>query len=141
MTKGTVWVVSSLYGPQERWEHIVRGNGRRLRCIDTLGLSLANRQESEIDVIVVEAHAQSEDGLELCRRLRTGFENPLVLVAVGSDEDYCVRAYEAGVDECIATAVTDDLLSAKLNAWLRWSTQADTGAEAPVDTLARIATA
>lgn len=46
---------------------------------------------------------------------------PLLLVNSVHDEEELLRAYAAGVDECIHASVGLALLLAKLRAWLRWA--------------------
>jgi DNA-binding response OmpR family regulator len=95
------------------------------------GLYVAQRTELDItlgtcgvdhfDVLVVVANDLSKDHIEVCRRLRHRIEQPLLLFSPTYDEDYFVRAYQAGVDECMIDTVGCELLLAKVFAWLRWA--------------------
>lgn len=59
------------------------------------------------------------DGVTLCRQLRTEFANPLLLMTYEKDERYHLRAYDAGVDECITKPIGNSLFLAKIEVWLR----------------------
>jgi DNA-binding response OmpR family regulator len=67
----------------------------------------------------------SQDGLEICYRLRTQMGNPILLLTHDRDETHLLRAYEAGVDAHIIKPIAADLLLAQVNAWLYWTPMAE----------------
>ena len=104
---------------------------------NALDLSLKNSDRVNIDVIIVETHAQSSDAIDLIQRLRQRFASPILLVATSNDETYFLQAYQAGADECISSRASDALLRAKVRAWMRWTSKAMHSAKSRPPTEAR----
>jgi DNA-binding response OmpR family regulator len=103
---------------------------RRIEAILAASPSDALKQTAEQlpDVIIVEVSAPSQfDAIGLCRRLRAEAANPILLLHSDSDESLCLKAYEAGVDECIHKPLSPLLLLAKVQSWLRrsWAVPTD----------------
>jgi DNA-binding response OmpR family regulator len=71
------------------------------------------------DLIVIEDFDGEPEELALCVRLRRQATVPIVLLTTQLDEEFHLRAYRAGVDECIALPVNPQLFVAKVKAWLR----------------------
>ena len=61
------------------------------------------------------------DTILLCHRIHKQFDNPIILLTSRKDDEYLLRAYQAGVSECIVEPIILSLLIAKIMAWLRWS--------------------
>ena len=80
----------------------------------------ALRENGSIDLIVVDAHQRSLSEIDVCTRLREKFTEPLLLMTFEQGEEYQIRAYEAGVDECIVKPIGLQLLHAKVRSWSRW---------------------
>ena len=79
----------------------------------------------DLSIIDTDDH---QAGLGLCERLRQKTSNPILLLAAECDEARCVRAYRAGVDECIEKPISLAVLMAKVRAWLRYSRTPSCGA-------------
>jgi DNA-binding response OmpR family regulator len=77
--------------------------------------------DGSYDVIIVVADTCCPSAIGACADIRRQVTEPLVLIANDHGEECQVRAYGVGVDECILTPVSRDLLYAKLTRWLRWS--------------------
>jgi two-component system OmpR family response regulator len=74
---------------------------------------------SRIDLIVLDLMLPGEDGLSLCRRLRTGSQIPIVvLTAKGEDVDRIV-GLEMGADDYLAKPFNPRELLARIRAVLR----------------------
>ena len=71
------------------------------------------------DLIVIEDFDGEPEELALCVRLRREATVPILLLTTQLDEEFHLRAYQAGVDECIALTVNPQLFVAKVQAWLR----------------------
>lgn len=93
------------------------------------GRALAQVEESEPDVILLDVMMPFVDGLETCRRLRArGYDTPiLILTALGEVGDR-VDGLDAGADDYMAKPFSLDELLARLRALLRRSS----GAVSPV---------
>jgi len=70
-----------------------------------------------------------EDTLNLIKELRGETVVPILLLTTSQDVSLILRAYEAGVDDCILQPILPAIFRAKLQAWLRHS------AVVPVETL------
>jgi DNA-binding response OmpR family regulator len=77
-------------------------------------------EESGFDLAIVDVRDRINVP-ELCRGLRAGAVNPILLLAHECDESFCVEAYRSGADECIQKPVSPAVLVAKVRAWLRHS--------------------
>jgi CheY-like chemotaxis protein len=89
----------------------------------------------DFDLIIIDAHQcpchpneqkdVPEEGFSdtilLCHQIHKQFDNPIILLTARRDEEYVLRAYQAGVSECIVEPIILPLLIAKIMAWLRWS--------------------
>jgi DNA-binding response OmpR family regulator len=91
--------------------------------------ALSRAAEQSPDVIVLDVNVPSRfEAIDLCRRLRAETVNPILLLLPGSDETLCLKAYEAGVDECIQKPLSPLLFLAKVQSWLRRSSTVPTEA-------------
>lgn len=70
------------------------------------------------DLIVLEDFNHKPEELALCAHLRQETPIPILLLTVRGDEEFHLRAYQAGVDECIALPINPQLFVAKVRAWL-----------------------
>jgi DNA-binding response OmpR family regulator len=77
--------------------------------------------DARYDLILIAVHSLTPHMLERCSALRAAFTGPLLMVTEPVEEESVVRAYVAGVDECILKPISSALLMAKIAAWLRWS--------------------
>jgi DNA-binding response OmpR family regulator len=80
------------------------------------------------DLVVIDVHTPHLDGVDLCRRVRAEAANPILLFTPESDEAHVLKAYQAGVDECVVKPISPTLFLAKVRAWLRRSWTVPAGA-------------
>jgi two-component system, OmpR family, KDP operon response regulator KdpE len=59
------------------------------------------------------------DGIAVCEILRQEATLPILLLTYEQNEEYSLKAYQAGVNECIVKPVGTRLLMAKVMTWLR----------------------
>ncbi|HZD58482.1 MAG TPA: response regulator transcription factor [Anaerolineales bacterium] len=71
------------------------------------------------DIIVLEDLNSQLDVFEFCSTLRAEATVPVLLLTSRSSEEYILKAYQAGADECIPPPVSPRLFLAKIRAWLR----------------------
>jgi DNA-binding response OmpR family regulator len=101
------------------WEYTLKQAG-----VDTLLISV-NDPVLELwsrempDLIVVEDFNDEIEELGLCKKLRAAADIPLLMLTNKPGEAFQLKAYRAGVDECIPLPVTPRLFQAKVQAWLR----------------------
>ena len=84
---------------------------------DAYGLAVAENPDA-ILLDVMSSSAQS-NGVELCRRLRTITDAPIILLASRVDELEQLLALAAGADDYLSTSCSSRLLAARLSAVLR----------------------
>ena len=70
--------------------------------------------------------------LDLCLKLRSTCENPMLVFLPAYDENQILEYYDAGVDECVVKPISPPVFYAKVRAWLRHSNQQ------PVDAMLEI---
>ena len=88
--------------------------------VEQPGDAVRQAAEQLPDVVVVDVYAPAQfDVIGLCRGLRAEVANPILLLHSDSDEALCLRAYEAGVDECFHKPLSPLLFLAKVQSWLR----------------------
>jgi two-component system OmpR family response regulator len=101
------------------WVHVLRQRGVDAALVGSAEGALRRWAEEAFELVIVDVYIQQLDGIELCRRLRKGGDDPILLLMPGRDEARLLEAYQAGVDECIVKPVSPLVLVAKVLAWLR----------------------
>lgn len=74
------------------------------------------------DLIMIDHYRAETDVFPLCRQIRANAVCPLLLFTYETDERYHLRAYDLGIEECVAKPVGIPLLMAKVMAWLNRAT-------------------
>ena len=69
--------------------------------------------------VLVDHHEDPAGALQVCQRLRSMTQQPLLLFTYETDERYHIEAYRLGVEECVVKPIGIPLLVAKTRAWLR----------------------
>ncbi len=81
------------------------------------------------DVIVLDLGLPDLDGMDVCKRVRTWSDVPIVVLSADSTEDRKVEALEGGADDYITKPFGMRELSARLRVALRHHAAADSGGE------------
>ena len=71
------------------------------------------------DLVIIDDYQNVTDVFDLCRVVRAANPHPLLLFTYESDERYHLKAYQVGVDECVAKPIGIRLCQQKVFAWLR----------------------
>lgn len=71
------------------------------------------------DLIILDINFPESQTLDLIKSLRVELLAPILLLTPVRSEDYVLKAYEAGVDDCIPKPVSPSLFQAKVKVWLR----------------------
>ena len=83
--------------------------------------SLNGLEELSRPNVVVMNNSDLTDAIELVRAIRQRDEaKPILVVTSEQDVDVILRAYRAGVNDCIDSTISPALLLAKIRVWLRW---------------------
>ena len=83
-------------------------------------------------VVLVDLMLPGMDGFELCRRLRSGSDVPILILTARSDSHDVVAGLEAGADDYVVKPAVPKELSARVRALLRRTTRPDAGGPRPV---------
>lgn len=93
--------------------------GHEVRTVETGEDAVADAAISRPDVIVLDLGLPDLDGMEVCRRIRTWSDVPIVVLSADSTEDRKVEALEGGADDYITKPFGMRELSARLRVALR----------------------
>ncbi|HBV65097.1 MAG TPA: DNA-binding response regulator [Rhodopirellula sp.] len=105
------------------------GNGFEV-TIEHDGKSALDRIQSEsFDVLVLDIGLPGLDGISICRRVRSDFEGPILMLTARGDEIDEVVALEVGADDYMSKPVRPHALLARLRVHLRRSKQPDTDSD------------
>jgi DNA-binding response OmpR family regulator len=84
------------------------------------GLSGLRRwQEDKPDLVVLDVNMPKMDGFEVCRRIRSQADTPIILLTVRGEEDDIVSGLEMGADDYIVKPFSPRQLVARVRAILR----------------------
>ncbi|MGB3443736.1 MAG: response regulator transcription factor [Actinophytocola sp.] len=92
-----------------------QGHTVRAAATGESGLSLL----SSADVVVLDLMLPGMDGFEVCRRIRTTGELPIIMLTARSDDMDVVAGLEAGADDYVVKPVRPRVLEARIRAVLR----------------------
>ena len=83
-------------------------------------------EDSRVDLILLDLMLPGEDGLSLCRRLRTHSGVPIIMVTAKGDELDRIVGLEMGADDYLSKPFNPRELLARINAVLRRQSSAQT---------------
>jgi DNA-binding response OmpR family regulator len=92
--------------------------------VSELAYSIAKNKTSAADLkdyslILLNIFEEENNSLDLCRRLRTDYHSPILMLAYKHSERFLLHVYEAGADDCLVQPLSMRLMLAKVQAWLR----------------------
>jgi len=97
-------------------------NGFQVACaLDGLSFLDAVAQDSSYDLVVLDIMLPDIDGFEVCRRLRTFSQVPVIMLTANSDETDRIIGLEIGADDYLAKPFNPRELLARIKAILRRS--------------------
>lgn len=76
-------------------------------------------RDSKIDLVLLDLMLPGEDGLSICRRLRTGHAMPIIMLTAMGEEMDRVVGLELGADDYVAKPFSSRELVARIRAVLR----------------------
>jgi two-component system KDP operon response regulator KdpE len=106
--------------------------GYRVRTAETGNEGLTEAALRAPDVIVLDLGLPDMDGLEVCRRIRTWSDVPIVVLSADSSEDRKVEALDGGADDYMTKPFGMRELDARLRVAFRHRSAAD-GVERPAE--------
>ncbi|SES07110.1 DNA-binding response regulator, OmpR family, contains REC and winged-helix (wHTH) domain [Lentzea xinjiangensis] len=94
-------------------------HGHDLRTADTGEDGLREFRSSTPDLVVLDLMLPGIDGFEVCRRIRTGSEVPVIMLTARGDDFDVVGGLAAGADDYVVKPVQPTVLDARIRAVLR----------------------
>ena len=86
--------------------------------------------DGQPDLVILDLMLPGEDGLSICRRVRSQYPGPILMLTARSDELDQVQGLDLGADDYVCKPVRPRLLLARIQALLRRSEAADSKAQA-----------
>src|SRR5690349_18421202 len=85
--------------------------------------------EAAVDVVVLDVMLPGLDGFEVCRRLHSDSDVPVIMLTARGDDLDIVGGLEAGADDYVVKPVEPRVLDARIRAVLRRTARAGSPAE------------
>jgi len=98
---------------------LVEGLGREGFDVARVGTGTAALQASAVDLVLLDLGLPDLDGREVCRRLRTSSQTPIIVVTARDDEVDQVMLLEMGADDYVVKPFRFRELVARIRAVLR----------------------
>jgi two-component system, OmpR family, response regulator MtrA len=102
-------------------------HGYDMRTADSGEHGLRELQASPPDLVVLDLMLPDIDGFQVCRRIRSVSEVPVIMLTARSDDFDVVGGLEAGADDYVVKPAQPSVLDARIRAVLRRSTGAPDG--------------
>lgn len=97
----------------------LQNNGFRVSAVGAAEGALERVHRDQPDLVILDIGLPGEDGFSLCRRLRTSYQQPiLILTARDNDIDH-VLGLELGADDYVVKPIEPRVLLARIGALLR----------------------
>jgi DNA-binding response OmpR family regulator len=97
----------------------LESNGFRVTTVARGDEVIGQVQRATPDLVILDLGLPGQDGFSVCRQLRPGYENPiLILTARDNDSDH-VLGLELGADDYVIKPVEPRVLMARIHALLR----------------------
>nr|WP_229806216.1 response regulator transcription factor [Microbispora rosea] len=107
------------HGTREKEELIqnLRRRGSEADGVDTGGAALQVYENA--DLVIIDLDLPDLDGLEVCRRIRSACDIPIIVTASQRSELDCVLAFQAGADDYVSRPYGCRELMARMDAVMR----------------------
>ena len=94
-------------------------HGHDVRTADTGEDGLREFRATEPDLVVLDLMLPGIDGFEVCRRIRTASEAPVIILTARADDFDVVGGLEAGADDYVVKPARPTVLDARIRTVLR----------------------
>ena len=98
--------------------HLER-HGYRVTAVSSGGGMQRTLERARIDLVLLDVHFSEEDGMRLCRNLRTASDVPFIILARRADDVDRILGLEMGADDYLAKPVNSRELLARMRNILR----------------------
>lgn len=114
-----VLVVSNQQATGPLWVFSLQQQKLNVMLESEPGQALQRCEAESPDLIILDIQQPEAETLELIRGLRAELLTPILLLTPVHSEEYVIKAYKAGVDDCMSKPVSPSLFQAKVKVWLR----------------------
>ena len=125
----TVLLVEDDPGARQGLELALRRLGYGVHPVASGEAALDRIRDETADVVVLDVMLPGVDGFEVCRRLRSDSDVPVIMLTARGDDFDIVVGLEAGGDDYVVKPVEPRVLDARIRAVLRRMARADSPAE------------
>jgi DNA-binding response OmpR family regulator len=105
----------------------LRRHGHAVRTADTGEEGLRELRADEPDLVVLDVMLPGIDGFEVCRRVRSVTQVPVIMLTARGDDFDVVEGLEAGADDYVVKPARPTVLDARIRAVLRRSSDPTDG--------------
>ena len=122
MDKGKVLILESQNGNPNSISKMLEDEGYATTCVDIIDRVYELAVTEKPNLILMDIDTNTIDGWDLCRRLKEDYDtrkSALVILSSKSEEEYVVRAFEAGADDYITRPFGKKEIIARLKAIIR----------------------
>lgn len=97
----------------------LKSNGLSAYAVDSAAAATKYLDRKPVDLVVLDVMMPGEDGLSLCRRLRSQTQIPVIFLSARGDEVDRIVGLEVGADDYVTKPFNPRELLARINAVLR----------------------
>ncbi len=118
-TQSRVFIICDQSDTAPIWSYIIREKGLTALLETSIERAFNRFADANPDLVIIDVNAPHADRVDLCRRLRSMSNSPILLFLPASNETEIIEAYQAGVDECVIKPISPAVFLAKILAWAR----------------------
>jgi two-component system, OmpR family, response regulator MtrA len=114
-----VLVVEDEAHVRELVSYTLQGAGYRVHAVSDGESALRDAQRMPPDLVVLDIRLPGMDGWEVCQRIRTQSNVPILMMTAIGDDESLVRGLRLGADDYVAKPFSPMVLAARVQALLR----------------------
>jgi two-component system response regulator RstA len=111
----------------------LENNGMAVEVVNDGGQAISRIVNDQPDLVVLDLMLPGADGLEVCREVRSEYQNPILMLTARTDDVDQVLGLEMGADDYVAKPVRPRVLLARVRALLRRQEQGGAGSDSSGD--------
>lgn len=134
LSKNRILIVDDEIDTARQWEHALKKVGFNTSIATSGAECIATTIKLQPHIILLDLSMPDMDGIETCEELRKNklTQNSLIAFFTTHSEDYSqIAAFDAGADDYIVKPINIKVLTSRINALLRRSTQIEMLVEKP----------
>ena len=114
-------IITDLVAAPQLWRQMLVRSGKEIHVDDVSFVTdeLNAAHLAHYDMILLDLHKRASDSVRICQQLCPHYANPLLVIMQEKDKDLMWRVYDTGADDCLVQPMSNRLLLAIVNAWLR----------------------